>query len=329
MIWMALGIGAVGVFMSAFYSGSETGFYRATRVRLVLDALGGDRIARMLVWLTNHPSLFVATTLVGNNLANYLTSLAIVVGTRSLVSGHGHAPELIAPLVLAPLLFIYGELLPKSIFMRAPNRLLRRGGPLFVVSLVLFFPLSVLLWGLSKMLQWLAGESPERVRLALARVELSRVLDEGREVGILHEAQRGLARGIFAVANLPVERAAEQLEHLPRAHAGMSKQGVLQLAARYRIPVIPIEVSQGSGEFSGYVRVIDLGLAKSNEIGPIRPFLDIPRHTSHLAALLQMQSAQESLARIVDQQGRAVGMVTAGRLREQLFRGGKMHTKNV
>ncbi len=329
MIWMALGIGAVGVFLSAFYSGSEIGFYRATRVRLVLDALGGDRIARVLAWLTNHPSLFVATTLVGNNLANYLTSLAIVVCTQSLVTGYGHAPELIAPLVLAPLLLIYGELLPKSVFMRAPNRLLRRGGPLFVVSLVLFFPLSVLLWGLGKMLQWAAGESPERVRLALARVELSRVLDEGHEVGILHEAQRELARGIFAVANLPVERAAEPLEHLPRAHDGMSKQGVLQLAARYRIAVVPVEASQGSHEFSGYVRVIDLGLTEADKIGPVRPFLDIPRHTSHLAALLQMQNAQESLARIVDQQGRAVGIVTAGRLRKQLFRGGKVHAKDV
>ena len=76
----------------------------------------------MLVWLTNNPSLFVATTLVGNNLANYMVSLAIVMGTQALVSqasvsAPGHAPELIAPLLLAPFLFLYGELLPKSIFM--------------------------------------------------------------------------------------------------------------------------------------------------------------------------------------------------------------------
>ena len=64
--------------------------YRATRLRLVLDALGGDPISRGLVWLTNHPAVFVATTLVGNNLANYVTSLAIVIGTQRLGIGQGH-----------------------------------------------------------------------------------------------------------------------------------------------------------------------------------------------------------------------------------------------
>ena len=36
----------VGVAFSAIFSGSETGFYRATRVRLTMDALSGDRAAR-------------------------------------------------------------------------------------------------------------------------------------------------------------------------------------------------------------------------------------------------------------------------------------------
>ena len=79
----------IGVGLSAFFSGSETGFYRATRVRLTMDAMSGDVIARGLIWLTNNPAVFVATTLIGNNLANYLTSLGIVLGTARLVPGSG------------------------------------------------------------------------------------------------------------------------------------------------------------------------------------------------------------------------------------------------
>ena len=73
MIPFGLTLLAVGVFLSAFFSGSETGFYRASRFRVVLSALDGDRIAKRLLWLVNNPSLFVATTLIGNNVANYLT----------------------------------------------------------------------------------------------------------------------------------------------------------------------------------------------------------------------------------------------------------------
>ena len=67
-----LSLFVVGMLLSAFFSGAETGFYRVTRVRLVLDAMGGDWIASRLLSLTNNPTLFVATTLIGNNLANYL-----------------------------------------------------------------------------------------------------------------------------------------------------------------------------------------------------------------------------------------------------------------
>ena len=55
----------VGISLSAFFSGTETGFYRVTRVRLVLDTLDGDLISRCLLWFTNNPTLFVATVLIG------------------------------------------------------------------------------------------------------------------------------------------------------------------------------------------------------------------------------------------------------------------------
>ena len=199
MIWIPLLLVAVGLFLSGFFSGLETGFYRVTRIRLVLDALGGDPIARGLLWLTNHASIFVATTLVGNNLANYLTSLAIVMGVQSIVygegPGHGHVAELIAPLALAPLLFVYGELLPKNLFLHAPNRLLRKGGPLFLLFVPLFFPVSIFLWGLNRILASFAAEAPEEVRLRIARRELRRALEEGHEVGILHPSQVELKKG--------------------------------------------------------------------------------------------------------------------------------------
>ena len=111
----------MGLFLSAFFSGSETGFYRVTRLRLVLDASEGSRVARGLLTLTNNPGLFVATTLVGNNFANYLTSLAIVLMARSVAAGNSQWAELMAPLAMTPVVFVYGELLPKNLFFHAPN----------------------------------------------------------------------------------------------------------------------------------------------------------------------------------------------------------------
>lgn len=319
MTWIAVVLlAAAGLFLSAFFSGSEIGFYRATRLRLVLDALGGDLISRFLVWLTNHPAVFVATILVGNNLANYVVSFAIVMGMQD----YGYAAELAAPLLLAPVLFVYGELLPKNLCLKAPNRLLRRGGWLLLFCTVLFAPISLLLWGLSKVLERLAGRAPEQVRLNIARRELQGVLDEGHEAGILHPAQRRLAQGIFAVANQPVARFATPTERLPRARADMAKREVLRLARRYRISTVAVESSHVEKELIGYVRVIDLELSSTDQVGPVRRLLEIPRETPHVAALMRMQNASEGLGRVVGPGGETVGIVTAEKLREPLFHGG-------
>ena len=105
----------LGLSLSAFFSGSETGFYRVSRTRLVLDGLSGSKMARWMIWLLNHPAIFVATTLVGNNLANYVTSLAIVMGV-AIWFGVGSSAELLGPIFLTPIVFVLGELLPKYLF---------------------------------------------------------------------------------------------------------------------------------------------------------------------------------------------------------------------
>jgi len=319
VIWIALGLAAVGLALSALFSGSETGFYRATRIRLVLDALGGDPVSRWLAWLTNHPSLFIATTLVGNNLANYLASLAIVMGTKAVFQGDGHAAELIAPLLLAPVLFVYGELLPKHLFLGAPNPLLRLTGPLFLVFVPLFLPVSALLWAMNWVLARLVGESPETVRLTVARRELRRTLEEGHEAGILHRAQRVLAQGIFAVANKPAADYVTPLSEVARARSDMTKQQVRLLAQRLRLPIVPVERAGPGGHLIGYVRVIDLGMDSSDELGPVHPLLEIPAHSTLLDAVMRMQAGAEPIAQVVDSAGRPLGILTAERLREPLL----------
>lgn len=322
MIGLALAVALVGLLLSALFSGAETGFYRATRLRLVLDTIAGDPICRGLLWLVNRPALFVATALVGNNLANNLVSLGVVMGAQQFSLGQGHALELIAPLLISPLLFVYGELLPKNLFLQAPNRLLRRTGPLLLGFTVLFLPLSGLLWGLNRLLAALIAEPPERIRRTLARRELRRLVAEGHEAGILRPVQVALAEGILAVAGLPVRRLATPLALLPRAKADMTRAQVLTLARRYRIPLVCIESAEKRGELAGYVRVIDLELAGGEGIGPCRPLLEIPASCTHLAALVEMQSQGESIARVVDGQGATIGIVTAQDLREALLRHG-------
>jgi putative hemolysin len=317
MMWIALGLGIAGLFLSALFSGSETGFYRATRLRLVLDGMAGDRIARGLLFLTNHPALFVATALVGNSVANYMISLGAVIAMGLMFPMVPEAAEIIASIVLAPIVLVYGELLPKNLYLQAPNRLLRRGGGMFLFFVVLFFPLAGLLWVLGRLLARMTRTSREPIRLVLAQRELRQILAEGHAAGILHPAQQSLAHGILAVSRKPLRQFLAPPGYMVQVRDEMGKQAVLRLAERNHAAVIP--VADAKGQFVGYVRVIDLRLHAGDELAPIIPLPEVQADGSHLAALMRLESTGDSLARAVNSRGETVGLVTLERLREPLF----------
>ena len=320
MIWMALALlFLVGIFLSAFFSGSETGFYRATRVRLALDALGGDRVARSLLWLTNNPTLFVATSLIGNNIANYVVSLAVVLATRQLWGPGSHLAELLAPIFLTPVVFVYGELLPKHLFYLAPNRLLRRGGPLLLLCGVLFAPVSAVLWILGRCLQWIVGEAPEYVRSRLAREELQRILVEGQEAGVLSPAQRQLAQGMFAVANEPVSRFCTPVGRTTSIRRTASQAEVLRIARRQRSAVVLI-VAERSRRPVGYVRIIDIKLSGKDWSKSLRPLARTHYTDSHIATLTRMQTEKEPIAEVIDNRGATIGIIRIDHLAQPLLR---------
>lgn len=320
MIWWIVILFLAGLLLSALFSGSEMGLYRVPRVRLLIDAMGQDRIARGLLWLTSHPSLFVATTLVGNNLANYFTSLAIVMGVHYAFVGIGSWGEIVAPIALAPVLFIYGEHLPKTLFYEAPNRLLRAAAPIFGLCTVLFLPISALLWVVSKCLEWMLGESPQRLQRRLARKELSQVLDEGHEIGILRPAQRRVAQGLFAIASRPLAETVTPLTRVAKISQGVKKKNALRLARRLRVTELLVESKDRGRSLVGYVQVADLYLSDGDEVGPSRPLLKLSGSETHIAALVLLQSSDQPMAEVVDAEGSTLGIVTLTQLTEPLFR---------
>ena len=204
----------IGLLLSAFFSGSETGFYRVSRTRLVLDGLTGSRPAKGMIWLLNHPAMFVATTLVGNNVANFLTSFAIVTGI-AYVFGANPLAELLGPILMTPLVFVLGELLPKYLFYYAPYRLLTRARPGILLATLLFAPITIVLGLLGRVLALATGQTPFQLRLAMARGELDQVLRAGEEAGILVSGQRSLARELFEAGNASAVQFAVPPDRLP------------------------------------------------------------------------------------------------------------------
>ena len=322
MISLIVALGLVGLMLSALFSGSEIGFYRMSRIRLVLDARGGDPIARGLVWLSNRPALFVATALVGNNLANYLVSFSLVLASYAVLQGELILAELLLPILLAPVLFIYGELLPKKVFppIAQPDDPSFRSSPDRFFWLF-FLPVSLVVWGLYQLLSRFFGENTKRVLLRLARHEIQGVLDEGHAVGILRPIQQRLSRSVFSLAGKTIDPRVIAVQDYPRGRTDMSREELLRLASRYRIAHIPIEKSDAKDRWAGSIRVVDLQMHTGDDLPELAPLPVVKITQPHLEVMVEMEKATASLARVVDSSGATVGWITVAALREPLFRG--------
>lgn len=318
-------IGAIALFlgalsMNAFFSGTETGFFRLSRLRLVMEGIAGDRMSRILLWFANQPSIFVATALVGNNLANDLTSLSVVMATETIWPQGGVLASVLPPLLVTPFMFICGDLLPKNVFFNAPNRLMRRSTPIIVLAAILFAPVTFVLWLLSLVLQLFTREKPQELRLTLARRELTAMLVEGHEAGLLRPVQRTLAQTMLAIAGQPVKNYALPTSRMVRVTTTMSRSDMLRLAQRYNRTLLPVEDPQQKRQLVGFVRAIDLFLeSNETELHP-EPFVELGENETFLSALGKLSVAEDALGHVVGAGGKSIGFVTGRDLRQALLR---------
>jgi len=322
MMVMALALLVVGLGLSAFFSGSETGFYRASRLRILMDAMQGDQVSRHMLFLTNRPPLFVATALVGNNTANYLTSLAIVLISKETLGAAGPMTEVAASIFFSPLVFVYGELMPKNLFYQAPNFLLRLASRWFLFFAVIFAPVSALLWLLGRFLEYLVGQSPEKVRLALARKELQDVFEEGQSAGILHPTQLQLAQNFFMVANRSVTQSMIPMSRVQKISRDATRHEALDRANKLKMTEIVVS-DDVTGNLIGYLRTMEMVINdRSSSLARfINPLPEIGVQEPHGEALMRLEASGELLGKVVDESGKVIGVVSLDALTSPLLGG--------
>ncbi|MBN1126094.1 MAG: DUF21 domain-containing protein, partial [Sedimentisphaerales bacterium] len=99
------------ILLAAFFAGSETGVYRLSRFRLRLGIQQHRPMYSLLAKIISDSHGLMLSLLTGNNLANYLvTSLVTYMLIR--YGDSQHAAEAHATMIMTPILFLFGEILP-------------------------------------------------------------------------------------------------------------------------------------------------------------------------------------------------------------------------
>ena len=163
---------------SAFFSGMEIAFVSANRLQAELDRNQGGWAGRLVEHLLRHPERFIASMLVGNNLALVIFGLEsgaliakMLFGVPDWESASSPMSALATQTAIATLVvLVTAEFLPKSFFHGAPNRWLRFFSLPLVAVFYLLWPLAMIVLALSRL--FLGKQTNEDQADGLSAVDL-------------------------------------------------------------------------------------------------------------------------------------------------------------
>ncbi|OON95766.1 MAG: hemolysin [Epulopiscium sp. Nele67-Bin005] len=180
---------------SAFFSMSETALMAITKID-VMQLISQDvKGAKLLEKLIEDPSKLLGSILVGNNLINIgASSLATVVATDIFGSaGVGIATGLMTLFVL-----IFGELTPKSIATKHPQKVaLFVSKPIYLV-VVIVSPIVKVLMGIANVIIRMLGGEPDGNQAFITADKLKTIVKVSHEEGVLEKEEKEMIYNVFS-----------------------------------------------------------------------------------------------------------------------------------
>ena len=140
IVFIMLLVFVAAVFFSGVFSGSETGLYCVSPIRLKVGAARGDRRARRLERLLRNNQAALSLTLVGTNLSNYVATACFAFLISTQLDFSEREAEVYTTLIVALTIFIFGEVVPKNLFQAHPDRLMSTFSPLLRVANAVLYP---------------------------------------------------------------------------------------------------------------------------------------------------------------------------------------------
>jgi Mg2+/Co2+ transporter CorB len=124
---------------AAFFSAAETSVTSVSRARIHKLKTSGNKKAGMVERLRKDQSNFFGTILLGNNLLNTLSS---AITTSLLIKIFGSTGVIYATLIMTALIFVFTEVLPKTIAFQHAERTAMFVAPVLVVMVKVMKPLN-------------------------------------------------------------------------------------------------------------------------------------------------------------------------------------------
>jgi len=315
--------------LSAFFSGMEIAFVSSNRIYLEIEKSQSGVTSNVLKTITQNPSQFIATMLLGNNIA--LVLYGIFMGDRILqlffleTSLSGQASLIVIfyqTLISTAIILLTAEFLPKVFFQLYANTFIKIFAIPVAIFYFLFYPITYSIIEFTDIiLKRFFKTGNDKVQLSFSKVELGNYIEEQLESSQNKENLDSEIE-IFQKA-LDFSEVKTREAMVPRAEviAVEEQTSIEDIKALFittglsKIPVYKETIDQ----ILGYVHAFEIIKQPKTLKNILLPVAYVPETMLVNDVLKLLTRQHKSIAVVIDEYGGTSGIVTVEDIVEELF----------
>ncbi len=307
----------------------EIAFISANKLRIEIDRKQEKFLSGIVSFFTKNPSRFIATMLVGNNIALVIYGMAFamvledpirnVTGTRS-----DATVLLIQTLISTLIILLTAEFLPKTLFRINPNNSLRLLSVPILIFYVLLYPITILTIGISSItMRYLLRVRPDTSSSepVFGKVDLDHFLTT---------VQQEQVTGSEEIEDLKIFKNALEFSGLKVRDCMIPRTDVIALEADASVEDLAKRfVDSGLSRILIYSDTIDnvIGYVNSKDLfrGPdhikshLKSIQIVPETLPVNKLLTGFIKERKNIALVVDEFGGTSGLITTEDIIEEIF----------
>ena len=305
------------LFCAAYFAVAGTAFASASRIRVKTAADRGDARAKTALYVLDHFDRAISTILIGTNIVHIAAASLVTVAVTRV---WGLSAVTLSTVITTIVVFFAGEMLPKSIAKKYPERLSLACAGSLRLLMRLFAPLSALLTWIG---ETAAKLTPGEGELSVTEDELYDIIEDMTEEGSLDEDRGDLISSALQFGDVTVESILTPRVDVEAIDIDDSPEEILtQVKSQNhsRLPVYEGSVDNVIGVLQ--IRTFIKAYLRQGKAMDIRPLLD-PACFTHQSTkidelLPRMSRERMNMCVVTDNYGGTLGIVTVEDILEEL-----------
>lgn len=320
--------------LSAFFSGMEIAYVSSNKIHIELEKKQDDFLGKILTKLTARPSKYIATMLIGNNIA--LVIYGLKMGDVLVRWFQSYLPsdsttlnyllvdlQLLTQTVISTLvILITAEFLPKVFFQIYANTLLKvLALPTYIFYVLFTWVSDFVLWISDAVLKYIFRAQGEDVVLAMTKVELGNYISEQMESVEDHEdvdSEIQIFQNALEFTEVKAREVMIPRTEISAVDISESIENLRQLfveTGRTKILVYKDNID----DILGYVHAFELFKKPKTIKSIIIPVSFVPETILIKDVLNILTKKRQSIAVVIDEYGGTSGIMTVEDIVEELF----------